>query len=149
MTQLSTNPVGFEDHGIMMCAKSSTSKFDNNVEGFYANSDVKVLDGSKAKKTLDDGKNFSPSLVVAYHPQCPHCSTMVTDYKELAKEAKKQGVKVDIVSVNMSKTEGFEVDGYPTIRFYKSAGKFDEFDGNHRDLAGLKKFLKKEGVAIK
>ena len=70
---------------------------ETNLPNLYDNSMVKQIDGVPALAELNQGK-FSdndnnklesgmfkiPELVVAYHPECPHCHMMSDDYKNLA-----------------------------------------------------------------
>ena len=123
-----------------------------NLPGLYDGSDVINLDGKAAinellqKSTLNNNK---PDLVVAYHPQCPHCHTMVQDFKKLAQLVKAKNAPVNIVAVNMSKTmtKDLEIDGFPTVRFYKGANKYDDCE-QRRNLEGFKKFLAAEGITL-
>ena len=88
-------------------------------------------------------------LVVAYHPQCPHCKTMVESFTKLAKEASEED-KVKIAAVNMSLSSDYEsklhLDGYPTVRYYTKAGHYEKFHDSHgRNYAGFKHFLQHKG----
>ena len=51
---------------------SIATALDPNVHGEFDNSDVKEMHGSSAVTYVKD-KHDLPLLVLAYHPQCPHC----------------------------------------------------------------------------
>ena len=64
---------------------------------------MRILDGRDAKKVLIKGFDFKyPVLVVAYHPQCPHCHKMVDDFKKLAHDMKEKKMHVELAAINMS-----------------------------------------------
>ena len=122
-----------------------------NLKGLYDGTAVRNLDGDQAIATLVEGVGFKePIFNVAYHPQCPHCHSMVEDFIQLAKLVKAEHVPIKITATNMSKTDGkaLDVDGFPTIKYFKHPGKGKEFDGDHRNLAGFVDFLKRNGVNI-
>ena len=141
-----------EDNELLFCAQD-TEGWGRDLPGLYDGSSVISLDGDKALNELIFGKsvlkNGKPDLVVAYHPQCPHCHTMVQDFKKLAQLAKDKNAAVNIVGVNMSKTdpELFDIEGIPSIRLYKGPNKFDEYKSN-RTFDGFKKFLETEGIKL-
>ena len=91
------------EEATLCVAENDEGDWDSNVPGLYDNSAVRILDGRNAKSTLIKGEGFSkPILVVAYHPQCPHCHKMVDDFKKLAQEVKDKKQEVEIASINMS-----------------------------------------------
>ena len=141
-----------EDDGLLMCKSTKKTHWKHDLDGFYEDSDVKELDGEESLKTLNNKHHFgkNPIFVVAYHPQCPHCKTMVDDYKQLATDFK--DAKVTIAAINMSKAhkEQSELDVYefPTVRFYTKAGHFEKFHGHHRNYKGFKDFLTSKGIEI-
>ena len=148
VTQLDVRPPGDD---MLQTSLETAIKFDRNVDGFYDGSEVKVLEGSAATAELIKGEHFHrPHFVLEYHPQCPHCKTMVGDFKHLAHRVHQQKLDVDIVAVNMSKSdqEALHPDGYPTIRFYTKPNEFKEFD-DHRSYAAFKEFLEGEGIKFK
>ena len=129
--------------------------FDSNVEGLYEKSDVRLLDGHDAKNVLIKGHHFDkPILVVAYHPQCPHCHKMVDDFKKLATEIKNSNLKdkVELAAINMSMdgtSDDLEIEAYPTIRFYKAKNDFEKFhDIAGRHYKGFKNFLALRGFKM-
>ena len=62
--------------------------FDRNVTGLYGNSSVTEIDGDQAIQILTNSNHDHDFFVAAYHPQCPHCTKMVDDFKSLAEEVK-------------------------------------------------------------
>ena len=64
------------------------------------------------KETLKDSK---PDFVVIYHPLCPYSYAMINEWKKLAKEAKRNSSPVNIVAINASKLDKFDlhIRGYP------------------------------------
>ena len=151
-TSLAKDDIPYENE-FAMCTQDQAedAMWDNNVAGFYADSDVRVVEGADVKKTIINGKGFTkPMLVVAYHPQCPHCKTVVPDFKALATELKKKNAAVEVVAVNMSMehtTHKFEIESYPTIRYYTKAGEFTAYKGG-RKLQGFETFLTKQGIKL-
>ena len=65
--------------------------------------------------------------MIAYHPQCPHCKTIVGEIKHLAKKVKENKLKVNILTLNLSKISWEQVgqlniDAFPKLRLYKQGG---------------------------
>ena len=123
-----------------------------NLPGFYSNTAVVEIDGEQAA-TKFTGKSFAkPTLMVAYHPQCPHCKTIVNDVTALATDINMNKVNAEVDAINMSKmnpkqSQGIAVNSYPTIRLYKQDGSHEEYKGE-RTEAGYMEFLASQGVTI-
>ena len=102
--------------------------FDNNVPGLYDNSTVAQIDGDQGVQILTNKSHEKNLVVAAYHPQCPHCTHMVQDYKILADEVKDKKLDLEVVAINMSKTdfEAAGIEGVPVIRLYKKDGSMVE-----------------------
>ena len=154
LTQLSPETIP-TDEGMLMCEKTMEEQWDKNLAGLYKGTSVVEVNAKDAAATLVNGDNANknPSFVVEYHPQCPHCHGMVNDFIKLADEAKKSHSKVNIMAVNMSTSssklsQALEVKGFPTVRLYTAPGEFKDFNGEHRDLAGFKKFLAKNNIKL-
>ena len=143
-----------EENSLCMAdADGEEGGFDTNVAGLYESSDVRLLDGRDAKKVLIKGDGFDkPMLVVAYHPQCPHCHTMVTDFKQLAHELKEKKIPVELAAINMSMehtSDKLGIDAFPTLRFYTKASEFSKYhDPAGRHYAGFKHFLQAKGFKL-
>ena len=122
------------------------SEWKRNLPGLYDGTAVKQLDGTAAIKHFQSGELFDgkPELLAFYHPQCPHCHTMINDFVKVANDVQ----DVNVVAINMSKSDSraLEVDGFPTIRLYKGKIGMKEYDGNKRDYSGFVDFLKRENV---
>jgi protein disulfide-isomerase A1 len=104
---------------------------------------VKVVVGENFKEiVLDESKHV---LIEAYAPWCGHCKQLAPIYDELGEKMKGRD---DIVIAKMDATgneyPGFDIQGFPTIRFYKKGDKSKpmDFDGE-RTLDGFVKFLEK------
>lgn len=108
------------------------------------NSDpVKVVVGNNFKEiVLDSDKHV---LLEAYAPWCGHCKKLAPIYEELGK--KLAGHK-DVIIAKMdgaaNEYPGFDIKGFPTIKFYKRGSKTSpmDFEGD-RTLEGFLKFLEK------
>ena len=128
-----------------MATCQAEAKWDRNLPGLYDGTAVKQLEGDEIlnflnSKELLDGK---PELLAFYHPQCPHCHTMVNDFVKVANDAK----DVNVVAVNMSKSDSkaLDIKGFPTI-VYRGKKGFKDYDGSKRDYDGFMGFLKKENA---
>ena len=65
--------------------------------------------------------------MIAYHPQCGHCSTIVDSVKSFAEQVKQKKLEVNVIGVNMSKADRevfdtLKIRSFPTIRLYKKDG---------------------------
>ena len=109
--KISEDPRPFESE----FSQIDLSRFDQNVTGLYGNSSVAEIDGDDALKILNNKDHEHDYFVAAYHPQCPHCTTMVDDFKHLAQEVKDKNItNLEVVAINMSKTD-FEKAGINSV----------------------------------
>ena len=109
--KLSEDPRPFESE----FSQLDLSRFDQNLTGLYGNSSVVQIDGDDAIKILNNQNHDHDYFVAAYHPQCPHCTTMVDDFKHLAQEVKDKNItNLEVVAINMSKTD-FEKAGINSV----------------------------------
>ena len=62
------------------------SEWKNDLPGLYDDSAVIQLDGQEAINELLNDKHLNDysDLMIAYHPQCRHCSTIVDSVKSFA-----------------------------------------------------------------
>lgn len=104
---------------------------------------VKIVVGNNFEKiVLDDSKHV---LIKAYAPWCGHCKTLAPLYEQLGEKLKNHA---DIVIAKIDSTAneypGFEVQGFPTLKFYKKGAKSTpmDFEGE-RTVEGMIKFLEK------
>ena len=98
-----------------------------------------------------------PNLLVAYHPDCPHCKEMVQGFKDFAKLVKTKQVPINVQTINMSKSDGVDdlyedlgITEFPTIRLYMDPKKkgdknFVEFLDDPA-IPFLMQFLHKLGI---
>lgn len=108
------------------------------------NDPVKVIVGNNFKELVIDSDKHV--LIEAYAPWCGHCKKLAPIYEELGK--KLQGNK-DIIIAKMdgaaNEYPGFDIQGFPTIKFYKKGSKSAPIDfSGDRTLEGFTKFLEKE-----
>ncbi len=82
-------------------------KWKENLPDIYEDPNVIKLSGKDAvtELTHTPHKDQRADFAIAYHPQCPHCVSMVDEAKELAKLIKEQNRNVNVVAINMSKSK--------------------------------------------
>ena len=136
-----------------LCTENEAEKkgWKNNLPGFYKDTKVTEYDGAKAVSFLTSEMK-QPALVIAYHPQCPHCKTIVDDVTQLAADVSANKVGASVDAINMStlsaqQSEAIQVNSYPTIRLYTTPGQFVKYNGE-RTEAGYMAFLANNGVKI-
>ena len=126
---------------------SIATGLDPNVRGEFGDSDVKEMHGSSAVTYVKD-KHDLPLLVLAYHPQCPHCQALIKPFKDFAEKVKDEDKpKVQVVAINMSKTDpaALKVTGFPTIRLYKD-GDYKEYELRADKEVDFGEFLSNHGI---
>ena len=135
-----------------MVSEAEAKGWSTNLPGFYEKTAVVEVDGEAAKNKFTASSFAKPTLMVAYHPQCPHCKTIVNDVTALATDIGQNKVDAEVDGVNMSKlnknqTLALNVKGFPTIRLYRKDGTQEEYKGE-RTEAGYMEFLAAQGVTI-
>ena len=88
--------------------------------------------------------------MIAYHPQCPHCKTIVGEVKSLAKKVKENKMKVNIIALNLSRitwdqVAELKIEYFPTLRLYKQGGEIVNFENDSKSQT-IFEFLKKNGI---
>ena len=108
-----------------------------------------AVDELKKVPHMDQKADF----VIAYHPECPHCVSMVQEVEQLAKKATEEDLDVNVVTINMSKSmdqvNALDVHAYPTIRLYKNDGKAIKFPRKPRKMENMLEFLHENGITQK
>lgn len=110
---------------------------------------IPKLDGFKLREKFENLENFEdsakPNMVLFYAPWCPHCKSMMGDWRKLRNRV---GPKMDIVDVNCDEkpemAEKYNVNGFPTIILFKN-GKKIHFEGP-RKLQNFLEFVKENDI---
>merc|ERR1712032_596657 len=98
------------ERDFLQCSNSVNSgDWDQPVPGLYEKSSVMKLDGEAARNELlsKDHLDNLPDFAVAYHPECPHCQTIVQSIEDLNSFINSKHVPVNLITINMSKTMQF------------------------------------------
>eukprot|EP01012_Entosiphon_sulcatum_P030678 TRINITY_DN37_c0_g1_i1.p1 TRINITY_DN37_c0_g1~~TRINITY_DN37_c0_g1_i1.p1 ORF type:complete len:496 (+),score=126.46 TRINITY_DN37_c0_g1_i1:51-1490(+) len=127
--------------------KSGTLRASIKSEPIPANAhdtdNVRILVGNNFEEVvLQSNKDV---LIEFYAPWCGHCKHLAPIYGELATELKDVDsiviAKMD-ATANDAPVPGFQVSGFPTIKFVSSSHRITEYDGP-RTKEGFLEFLKK------
>jgi protein disulfide-isomerase A1 len=88
--------------------------------------------------------NTKDVLVEFYAPWCGHCQKLSPIYEDLATRLKETNPNILIAKVDSTANdlEGLDIQGFPTIKFFKIGDKTNpvDFEGE-RDLSGMTDFL--------
>ena len=79
--------------------------WDQNLPNLYDNQDgIIQYSGSQAADAFTSKPliNGQPELMLAYHPQCPHCHSVQGDIIKLSEELKSEDLGASVVAINMS-----------------------------------------------
>lgn len=109
-----------------------------NQEGFETE---KMTNTSDAIALIKDKNNF----VLVFHKMegCGHCVKFTPTWNEFSSQVDKlfPGKKVKCIMVDPSNDLSADVQGFPTVRYYKSPTNHVEFE-SERTLDALKAFVK-------
>jgi protein disulfide-isomerase A1 len=108
-----------------------SSTFDN---------DVRILVGDNFKDIVFD-RNFDV-LVEFYAPWCGHCKKIAPEYTKLAKRFKGvSSVVIGKIDATENEIENFDIQEFPTIKFFPANNKDGiDFIGK-KDVDGLERFV--------
>jgi protein disulfide-isomerase A1 len=83
---------------------------------------VHVLVGKSFQKDVIESDD--DVLVKFYAPWCGHCKSLAPAWEEVAAELKDvAGLKIAKFDATMNEANGVEIQGYPTLKFYKKGKK--------------------------
>jgi len=111
--------------------------------GFYDDSEVVDLyDDNFETEVL---KGSAPWLVEFYAPWCGHCKQLTPVWKELAGEMSGQ-MKIGACDVTAAEKVGkmYNIQGFPTLKFFAPGAESPEDYSAGRDLGSLKEFCEKK-----
>lgn len=105
---------------------------------------VKVLTGNTFQELVIDSDKHV--LVEVYAPWCGHCKKLAPIYDDLAKRLEKfDSIMIAKMDGTANEFAGLDVQGFPTLKFYKKGNKSKPMDFNgDRTVDGFIKFLEKE-----
>ncbi|MEE6508241.1 hypothetical protein FKM82_019952 [Ascaphus truei] len=125
-------------------ASENTSDEENPASDVLLNEDnVLILNKQNFDKALREYKFL---LVEFYAPWCGHCQALAPEYAKAAEILKNQSAemklaKVDAIEEKELSTE-FNVNGYPTIKYFKEGNRTNPIDyGGRRDAGGFVKWM--------
>jgi hypothetical protein len=109
-------------------------------EGFEGE---KYYTTEEVQKLIENPKNF----ILVFHKMegCGHCTEFTPEWNKFADKANelvKSNKKIHCVMVDPSNSLSGDVEGFPTVRYYKTMNKYEEFT-NERSVKGLTEFVKK------
>lgn len=103
------------------------------------------------------GKNYddlvldpnSDALVEYYAPWCGHCKSLVPIFSAVGSRVKDvEGLVIGKMDATANEVEGLNIQGFPTIKFYKKGNKSNPIDFNgERTEEGFINFLKEHSSA--
>ncbi len=93
----------------------------------------------------DGFANKGPEFAMIYAEWCPHCKVIKDDdaFRDFLTNPIRLGTKtVTMRMIDGDSEEGksMKVEGYPTFRFYKEDGSFEEYKGA-RDMNAIKAYI--------
>lgn len=112
----------------------------------------KIIPFTSAKVNLLDEKSFDVTLkqeksvlVMFFTNYCIHCKNLKPVYSKAADQASDEGIKATFAAVdcgaNNAICQKFNIDGYPTLKFFESGTFFRDY-ASERTVEAFLKFLK-------
>ncbi|XP_053327376.1 protein disulfide-isomerase A2 isoform X2 [Spea bombifrons] len=140
---LSALRAGAEDQVVEKDPTSAEDASAEKSDDILEEDNVLVLN----KRNFDKALQEYPFLLVEFYaPWCGHCQELSPKYSKAAEILKNQTAearlaKVDATEENDLSTE-FNVNGYPTIKFFKGGNRTGHIDyGGRRDVEGFVKWM--------
>ncbi|XP_055596873.1 protein disulfide-isomerase A5 [Uranotaenia lowii] len=97
-------------------------------------------------------QNEDRVLVMFYAPWCGHCKRMKPDFAETASLLIKNGIPGKVAAVDCTEytktSERFEIQGYPTLKYFVRGKFYKNYDGK-RTAAAMYEFIKSNGANAK
>lgn len=161
--------VGFTQGGVDKFVYSGNVKevtvddIDKFITGFTSGSLQKFLKSEEIPTSEEGsvktvvGKNFNTIvghdddvLLEFYAPWCGHCKALAPKYEELATELKDvKGLVIAKCDATANEIDGIQIQGFPTIKFFKKGSTTPtEYEGE-REVDGFKKYLLEHSEAYK
>lgn len=103
---------------------------------------VQVVVGKNFKQVVLDSEK--EVLAKFYAPWCGHCKTLAPHYEEAAKRlANNPNILLIKVDSTENEISGLDIQGFPTLKFYKKDKSVDPIEYNGaRDADGIVNWLK-------
>jgi protein disulfide-isomerase A1 len=114
---------------------------------FPEEDNVLVLDDDNFQAAMDAHDTL---LVEFYAPWCGHCKRLAPEYAKAAKTLKKDGFSIAKVDATVARdtADKFEVQGYPTLKFFRN-GKASDYTGGRTESDIVQWVRKKSGPPAK
>ncbi|CAH2307775.1 disulfide-isomerase A2 [Pelobates cultripes] len=122
---------------------AETSSEEQTSDEITEEDNVLVLNKKNFDKALQD---YPFLLVEFYAPWCGHCQELAPKYAKAAEILKNRTTHARLAKVDSTEEQDlakeFNVNGYPTIKFFKGGNRTDNIDfGGRRDVDGIVKWM--------
>ena len=93
------------------------------------------------------------NIIVLYHAHwCPHCVTMKPVWDDFVSQCQKKNLDVNIAEVESEHIQNVktanDVEGFPTVKYYKSATSNTHYEGE-RSVSAFLKFAEDQAKKFK
>jgi protein disulfide-isomerase A1 len=110
---------------------------------------VLVLDDKNFDEEL---KNHESLLLEFYAPWCGHCKSLAPEYAKAAEILSKENPPLHVAKIdateNTELAKRFEIQGFPTLKFYKN-GSYSDYDGARTAESIVRWVKKKTGPVVR